>query len=162
MALIVMRRICLQQLCQSYICGQKDSSVGGCQCCIPVELRRGKAIGIGIVGKHFRCRVKLRDSVCRCNPQMAILGFHNAFHGIVWQPIFHGIALHQHLSRFINDSLVKPVSIASHPNRAVTCLAERYDLLDNSTFRIVQFVLHGSYSECRGLRRRTGFQVYPP
>ena len=129
MALTTGLRVLTGNLHKSGLTAQIDGTGRGDNGGVPIELRTGKTVGLGIVGKGLQMGVIDRQTVLRRNPQPTVSVLHNTLHGIVHKSVL----LRQHLKTLLtiltHNPAIQTIAIATQPKGTVTTLTERGDLL---------------------------------
>ena len=73
-------------------------------------------------------------------PEHPLLIFHDSLYSIIRQTIGHRKRPDFLFSRLICGKTVHSISITAHPNLAIMSLAERENLINNPTLRIIQLI----------------------
>ena len=114
---------------------------------IEIELRTDQTVFTGETAECLGLRIEDRESVIGSYPQHALVILYNTLHDIVGKSVIGGIRLHLSLSVFIAGIAIQTVAVTAHPYLSILSLAERQYLIEDSTLRIVEFILMIRHSE---------------
>ena len=126
---------------------------------IEIELGTEQTIFLEETAKRLCLRIEDGESILGGYPKHTLIVLHDAHHRIVGQTIGSGIVLDVALAFLVGPVAIHTITIAAHPYLAILGLAERHDLVEDTTLRIIQLIRMIGYGEI-SLASTTRLEIY--